>query len=68
MAIKYWVEPLVEKIEAWEQKYIYDLEDIPLFTIKECEDTPAPDPKIDLQTARKKVARVFFGKMLQVSR
>ena len=66
MAIKYWVDPLVEKIEAWEQKYIYDIEDIPLFTIKECEGNPPPTPshsaEINLQTARKKVARVFSAK------
>ena len=63
MAVKYWVEPLVEKIESWEQKYIYDLEDIPLFSIKECEDDGQEEqPKVDLQAARKKVTRVFSSK------
>ena len=62
MAIKYWVEPLVEKIEAWEQKYIYDLEDIPLFSIKECEETPTPLPGVDIEAARRKVSRVFSAK------
>ena len=65
MAVKYWVEPLVEKIEAWEQRYIYDLEDIPLFTVKDCdenqEDQPE-NPEVDLEAARKKVTRVFSAK------
>jgi len=62
MAVKYWVEPLVEKIEAWEQKYIYNLEDKPLFTIKECDENPTPMPQIDLQASRRKVDRVFSAK------
>lgn len=62
MAIKYWVEPLVDKIEAWEQKYIYDLEDAPLFTIKSCGEEQRDPQEIDLQAARKKVTRVFSAK------
>ena len=63
MAIKMWVEPLVEKIEAWEQKYIIDLEnDIPLPN-ENCNEPPQePTPGINLEVARKKVSRVFSAK------
>lgn len=63
MAVKYWVEPLVEKIEAWEQKYIYDLETTPLFTTKDCENNPTPNPpQINIEAERKKVSRIFSTK------
>ena len=69
MAIKYWVEPLVEKITEWEQKYIYDLEDEPIPYIKTCDDDndesdqpPVPSPIENLEAERKKVTRVFAAK------
>ena len=50
------------KIKKWEEKYIYDLENTPLFTTKSCGDTSPKPPETELQISRKKVTRVFSAK------
>tara|TARA_B100000886_G_scaffold338400_1_gene301132 strand:+ start:118 stop:1149 length:1032 start_codon:yes stop_codon:yes gene_type:complete len=64
IAIKYWAMPLIEKIQAWEEKYIYELEEVSLFKKIKCnEDTGEQSAEeAELQIARKKVTRVFSAK------